>query len=182
MTMFFAVKALILVSALFSALYYDIKEQKIKNFITMPVALMGIVINFLEQGQGGVMYSLQGWVIPIVSLMLLYYVNVMGAGDIKLFAAIGAIMGLPFVLYSFIYTVLIGGVIALVILVKRKEFLIRMAHLYTYFKFIILSGRIPVYSNKEDKSSKFIFSTAIVPGTLIQFIIIVLNPNGFPLF
>lgn len=150
------------------SLYYDIREQKIKNFITFPAALVGISINFIDQGYNGLITSLTGWFIPIAGLILLYYINVMGAGDIKLFAAIGSVMGLTFVAYSFIFSIYIGGIIAVFLLIKRRVFKTRMIAVLNYLKFIFLTGRLNKYSAKEDHSSKFIFTSAIVPGTLVQ--------------
>ncbi|ADG83272.1 peptidase A24A prepilin type IV [Thermincola ferriacetica] len=181
-TVCFIGKSLILIIILGLALYYDIREQKIKNFITLPAAVLGLATNLMEGGLTGLLFSIKGWLVPVAVLMVLYRINVMGAGDIKLFAAIGAVMGLPFTAYSFVFSVYTGGVIALVILLKKRVFIRRMQDVCNYFKYIFLTGRLAKYSGDDDKSSKFIFSTAIVPGTMIQYIITLLQFKGIILF
>ena len=49
-----------------------------------------------------------------------YSLKMLGAGDIKLFSAISAIMGHRFVLLSMVFSFLVGGVIALLIMLIRK--------------------------------------------------------------
>lgn len=168
MERFMTEKSVLLALILGFALYYDVKEQKIKNFITVPGFFLGLVINFAGEGLNGLAVWLQGLVLPMLLLFPLYYINAMGAGDIKLFAATGSIMGLSFACCSFIFSVYIGGIIASAILIKRRKFWERMQNVFTYFKLMMLTKRVQVYSCKEDSSHKFIFSTAIVPGTLLQ--------------
>lgn len=162
------VKAGLILVILALALYYDLRENKIKNLLTLPAAFVGLGLNFWDQGWNGLLASVQGWLIPTLLLFVLYYINVMGAGDIKLFAALGAIMGLSFALESFVYTVFIGGVIAVVLLVVRGQFVSKMYRVALYFKLLLWAGKLYPYSAKADTSSKFAFTTAIVPGTLLQ--------------
>lgn len=171
MTVWFTVKSGILALALVLALYDDIRAKKIRNMITLPAAGTGLIINCLEQGPGGFLFSLSGWIVPVALLITFYRINVMGAGDIKLFAALGAIMGLPFALYSFLFSVYFGAVIAVVMLVRRQEFLKRMTDIYGYFSTVMLTRRLYTYGNPGDQSSKFVFSAAIVPGTLAYYLI-----------
>ena len=59
-----------------------------------------------------------GIVLPIALLFLLYQFGFLGAGDIKLFAALGAFIGMEvwrIVLYSFLF----GGVLSLLYMVKN---------------------------------------------------------------
>ena len=166
---FFMTKTITMIVILALALYYDVKEQKIKNFITIPAAVTGIAINLTERGLEGVFLSLQGWIVPVLALMVFYAIKVMGAGDIKLFAALGAIMGLKFVIYSFIYTVYIGAVIAFFLLVRRNQFKKRLMYLGSYFRNCFLTGKLYPYSTAGERESKFIFTLALVPGTLLQY-------------
>ena len=178
MTPFICLKLALLAITLGLALYYDISERKIKNIVTIPSALMGLAINTLEKGVGGLFFSVEGWLVPVSVLMIFYYINVMVAGDIKLIGSIGSIMGLSFAGYSFAYSIYIGGLIAMIILLRNKEIYSRMKRLTNYFIYIIFTGQITVYSHKEDRSSKFIFSAAIVPGTVIQIVATILQLKG----
>ncbi|MFA5881152.1 MAG: A24 family peptidase [Eubacteriales bacterium] len=172
------VKSILIFITLGLALYYDIYQQKIKNQITLPAAILGAGINLFDKGMDGLLYSLKGWLVPIIILIAFYYINVMGAGDIKLFAAVGAIMGLPFAFYSFVFSIYIGGLMALVVLIRKKELLKRMDRLYNYLKYTFLVCTVSAYGNKDEKNNKFIFAAAIVPGTLLQLILTIWKQGG----
>jgi prepilin peptidase CpaA len=164
-----SIKYVVIMVSLGLALYYDIKEGKIKNFITITAASIGLVANLYEYGlTGGIWVFLKGGLFPVLMLVTLWQINVLGAGDIKLFAAIGAIMGLPFVINSFVYSVFAGGIISLGVLIYRGQLYQRMKCILEYLCFVLATRQLSVYNNKDDNESKFPFSTAIVPGTMLQ--------------
>lgn len=176
MSGFLVFKVYLLISTLMLALYHDVKEQKIKNYVTYSAAFLGLTSNVAEYGLDGLGSALLGWLTPVIVLGLFYIANIMGAGDIKLFAAIGAIMGLSFTMYSFAYSVYFGGLIALIILYKKKQFRQRMYRIYEYLYFVAATRKIAPYCAKSDNRSKFIFSAAIVPGTILH-LFMTLNLN-----
>ncbi len=171
MTTLFYAKTLILTITLGMALADDIRYCRIKNSVTYPAAAAGILVNMAEAGFPGTLLSLQGWFVPVTVLFVLYYINVMGAGDIKLFAAIGAVMGLPFVTYCFFFSVYIGGGIACWLLVRRRQFRQRIRKICGYGKTVLYTGRLFPYSVRGDNESKFIFTAAIVPGTVVSWVL-----------
>lgn len=168
---FFAAKTVLLLLVLGLAVASDLREKKIKNWITLPAALLGFGINTAANGMEGLLFSGKGWLFPVLLLFILYLINVMGAGDIKLYAAVGAIMGFPFVLYSFIFSVYIGGLLAVFILVRRRQFLERMACFYRYARFAFLTHSLPVYSPRGNTDGKFAFAVPIAVGTLLQLLL-----------
>ncbi|MCX7843507.1 MAG: A24 family peptidase [Clostridia bacterium] len=154
------------------ALISDIKANKITNCITLPFVLMGIATNFFRTGWSGAVDSVFGVLTPAVLLFVLYGLRMLGAGDIKLFCAIGAIMGLSFALYAMAYSFLAGGVIAVIIIIIKKNGLKRLKYVFNYLKTCILTVSIHPYSDFMDQndSGKFPFAIAIAFGTFISFI------------
>lgn len=161
------VKYVVLFVALAMSLYFDIKENKIRNFITIPAALSGISLNFYEYGINGLVLSARGLLVPLVCLMVFYLINVIGAGDIKLFAAMGAIMGVTFVAYSILLSLCVGAVVSVSLLLWRRQFQQKIKKVYYYFLICFLSRRFVLYTERGSKESKFPFSVAIVPAVLI---------------
>lgn len=167
---FISVRYMELAILLVLALYSDIKTYKIKNYITIPFMCIGILTNLFFYGLHGLHESLLGICYPIGILMVLFMLRMLGAGDMKLFGAIGAIMGYSFVLDVIIYSFLAGGIISIAILIKRQNFVQQIRYLITYVKTCFLTfSTIPYmdYSDKNNKS-RFHFSIAIVIGTLIK--------------
>lgn len=149
----------------------DIKTYKIKNHIILPFIAAGTVTNYIIYGIKGVKDSFWGIVIPILILFIFYALRMLGAGDIKLFSAIGAITGIKFVLYSMAYSFLAGGVIALFILAANRNWKQRLLYLLNYLKCCFLSNSLLPYSSFEEKDSKnrFRFGYAIACGVATNF-------------
>lgn len=92
---------------------HDYRTQKIPNKITVPAILGGVILSTVYFGFSGLWSSLLGFIVGFLIFLLPFIFGGMGAGDVKLMAAIGAVMGAKFVVMTFIYTAIVGGIIAL---------------------------------------------------------------------
>lgn len=92
-------------------------------------------------------------------------------GDIKLFSTIGAIMGWKFIIHSMAISILLGGFIAVIIIVLRKNALERLKHLFNYLKYCLITIKVHEYQelDKNDKGL-FRFSYAVAGGTIITLV------------
>ncbi len=110
------------VVVMLAAVYTDIKWGKIFNALTAPFVLLGLVLNTLIGGWGleGLLGSFFG---VVIGVGLWFVINILGrilgAGDSKLLAAIGALQGYVFLFYAFIGTALAGGILAIVVALWR---------------------------------------------------------------
>lgn len=166
-----AIKLVEIAALVMLALINDIKSCKIKNSITFPFIFIGLATNFFLDGLKGVTQSLLAAVFPVAALIILYALRMLGAGDIKLFSAIGAVMGLDFVLYTMAYSFISGGIIALALIAVRKNGRQRLLHLLSYIRSCFLTFSLQPYENFEDKTrgGTFRFSYAVGCGTLVCF-------------
>ncbi|MEA3321956.1 MAG: prepilin peptidase [Bacillota bacterium] len=101
----------------------DLRKRKIFNVITLPAILFGLIYNTYQAGLEGLYFSSIGLLIGFFLLFIPFVLGGMGAGDVKLLAAIGAMIGGELVFQSFLYTALIGGIFAMVILLKNNRLL-----------------------------------------------------------
>ncbi len=103
-----------------AAAYTDIRWGKIFNWMTVSFAVLGITLNTIAGGWGGLLSSLAGigagFVLWLVSNFL---GRILGGGDIKLLMAFGALLGPMFMLWTFAWGALIGGAMALAIAIRR---------------------------------------------------------------
>jgi prepilin peptidase CpaA len=103
-----------------AAAYTDLRWGKIFNALTLPFALLGLTLNTIGAGQEGFLLSVKGlglgFGLWIVSSFL---GRIMGGGDIKLLMAFGALQGPGFLLLTLTYGALIGGLMALVVALRR---------------------------------------------------------------
>ncbi len=88
--------------------------RRIPNWLTFPVAVAGVAWGGYRAGWKGALLSLGGLALGMT--MILFG---MGAGDVKMMAAAGSVAGPQGLLIIFIYSALLGGVVALGLAVAR---------------------------------------------------------------
>lgn len=153
------------------SLITDIKYRKILNIITIPTIFIAFCFYSYSLGLDGLIFCIKGFLIGLVLLLIPYLLGGMGAGDVKLMATVGALMGTSFVFYSFIYTALIGGIIALILIIKQNGFWRSIKNFF--FNMAFLRGNLgSMVINKGEQSSKisFPYGVAIVLGTFCTLI------------
>jgi len=111
-----AVAVMLLIS-----LVTDLRNRKILNVVTLPAMLFGIVYHTFASGVSGFSSAGLGLLLGLGLLIVPYLMGGMGAGDVKLLAAVGAWCGPAFVYQTFVFTAIAGGAIAAVILTARGE-------------------------------------------------------------
>ncbi|MFA9398921.1 MAG: prepilin peptidase [Clostridiaceae bacterium] len=155
------------------SLFTDIRYYKVKNKVVISFIFIGIITNILLYGLAGLKISIIGMFTPFVILFLLFTLRMIGAGDVKLFCAIGSIGGMNFVLNNLVYSFLCGGIISIFLMIIRKNFIERMKYFYNYIFKCIYGGRPGNYTDFDDVSGKdkFRFVYSIACGTVIQIII-----------
>jgi prepilin peptidase CpaA len=122
----------------------DIRTHKIPNWLTFPTMGLGLVLNGASSGMSGLLLSLEGLGLGFGLLFVVYVLGGMGAGDVKLLSAVGAIVGPRLVFYAFIWTALVGGLMAMALIVSRKT----VKRTFHNLKMLIL-GWILGVSNRE---------------------------------
>ena len=157
--------SVILVIVLLISLITDLKSRKILNILTLPAVLFAFSYYLYTAGFEGLLLSGKGFLVGLCLLIIPYLLGGMGAGDVKLMAAIGALMGTNFVFYSFIYTALIGGIIGLFIIIKTNGFMNTIkSFVYNVLFFRSSLGSLLIDGNKESRIA-FPYGVAIALGT-----------------
>ena len=90
----------------------DIRTRRIPNWITVSGAALGLMLRSYYSGFAGALLSLEGAALAMSFFLLLHLAGGMGAGDVKLAAAIGALVGPRSFLFVFVFTGLLGGIAA----------------------------------------------------------------------
>lgn len=96
------------------ATFTDLQSRRIPNWLVFPYWLAGIVVQGVLYGWHGVGQSLAGAGLAILIFGIFFLLGGMGAGDVKLCAALGAWVGPKQILFALIFTGLAGGVIVLI--------------------------------------------------------------------
>lgn len=111
--------AAVVLAAVLIAAVTDVWKFKVYNALTVPLMVGGLIYHTATAGWAGLATSAMGLLFGFAILLIFYAMGGMGAGDVKLMAAIGAWLGMPMTFYVFIASGLAGGVYAIALLAMR---------------------------------------------------------------
>jgi len=97
----------------------DLTTRRIPNRLALFTAALGLSLSALGISHISLAASLAGFALGFVLMLPGHLLGATGAGDVKLMAAGGAILGVRLVPVAFVYTLVAGGVLACVIAVTR---------------------------------------------------------------
>lgn len=162
---------IVLLAVLLVAAVYDVRFRRIPNWITVTGVALGVLLNaFLFDplswfSLGGVWFSLRGLGLGFGVYFLLYVIRAMGAGDVKLMAAVGAMVGWQDWVGIFAITAVLGGVMAVILMATHgriQKTLWNVLFILTEMK----SGR-PAYIKKEELDVRNPKSVGLPHGAVI---------------
>ncbi|MDO6448213.1 A24 family peptidase [Oceanobacillus profundus] len=150
------------------AFLWDIRIQKIPNWLTAGGMLLAFILHLITNGIDGFLFSVFGLIVATVVCLVLYGFKAIGAGDVKLFAAIGGFVGIQIVLYILMYSIVCGGVIGILLLIITRTKLYIL-----YNKGILFLNRKWdkqfAIIDKESKIISFPFMYAVLPGVILTY-------------
>jgi prepilin peptidase CpaA len=100
----------------------DLRTRRIPNWLVLPFLLAGITASTWLLGWQGLGRSLMGFGLGLVLFGVMFFMGGMGAGDVKLAAAIGAWVGPKQLFLALVLTAIVGGIMALVWIVIGRLF------------------------------------------------------------
>ena len=92
------------------ATFTDLRSRRIPNWLVLPFLLVGLALSTWMHGWQGLGQSLGGALLGLVIYGVLFWMGGMGAGDVKLCAAIGAWVGPQQLILALVLTGMVGGV------------------------------------------------------------------------
>jgi len=150
--------------------YWDLRYRRIPNWATLPCIILGLGMNTLLNGWGGAKASGTGFLVGFAAFVVLFVLGWMGGGDVKLMAAVGALKGYPFVVSALFYSLLVGLVIGVAMLIWNRKSLRTFKNL-----FFVIGSRVTKLVPKQDvnreAAQKIPFGVAIVLGTVVAMIV-----------
>jgi prepilin peptidase CpaA len=103
----FRAAAALLIAAV--AMLWDVRTRRIPNALTLGAAALGLGYGLFAGGAWGLLGAGAGWLVAAVLFFPFFALGGMGAGDVKLLAALGAWFGPAGAVWLAIYTAIAGG-------------------------------------------------------------------------
>jgi prepilin peptidase CpaA len=116
---------LVLAIMLAIAVYIELKEMRIPNWLTLSGMSLGLLISYFD-GTPAFVSSIVGLFIGFGFLFIFYVFGGVGGGDVKLMGAAGALMGSALIKPALVYTAFIGAFLAIMMVIWRKDFWMRI--------------------------------------------------------
>jgi prepilin peptidase CpaA len=165
------VAAAFLVVLAFIISYYDVCYRRIPNPFVLATLTVGILLNSIHAGFSGALSSLTGCAVGFAIMFGLHLFGAMGAGDVKLFAAIASITGAQLVLPTFLVVAIIGGVLGVFSMIRAGQMQITMMRVLQILMGLLLPGHsVPRFPVPADRRLTIPYGVAITFGSLISLV------------
>lgn len=148
--------------------YYDVRYRRIPNAFVLATLVGGVAIHSITGGLSGLYGSLSGCALAFALMFMLHIFGAMGAGDVKLFAAIGAVTGASLVLPTFLVVILTGGLLAIVSIIRAGVFVSTMQRVLQILVGLLPGWEMPRFNVPSDRTHTIPYGVAITIGSIIS--------------
>lgn len=131
------------------AMTMDLRTSRVDNLWIVCCICAGLAAQALSGGLWGFLGAVWGTILPLLFLGWLFVFRMLGPGDIKLFCALGCILGGSSIGKCILVSLFIGACISLAILISVGEFRQRLHYFAQYLLGYISSGQKKPYYNKD---------------------------------
>ena len=149
--------------------YMDVRYRRIPNKLVLAALIGGLSLNTFFSGLHGLLWSLGGFGVAFVLMFFLHVFGTLGAGDVKLFGALGSISGLSLVLPMLLIVALTGGVLAICKMIYSGRARATMFGVFQFFYGLLPGQTVPRFDIPADRSYTLPYAVPICFGGLLTF-------------
>jgi prepilin peptidase CpaA len=128
----------------------------------------GLILNAIFGGLAGVVRSVEGCVLAFALMLVLHIFGTLGAGDVKLFAATGSVIGINHVLPAFVVVVMTGGLLAVITMLRNGTVRTTMWRVLNILLGFFPGWRMPSYEVPTEQRLTIPYGVAITLGSLVS--------------
>jgi prepilin peptidase CpaA len=161
--------ALLLIPLAFAISYMDVRYRRIPNKLVLVTLFVGLTLNTAFGGTRGLLVSLGGFALAFGLMFFLHVFGTMGAGDVKLFAALGAVNGMSLVLPMLLVVALTGGILAVGKMIYSRRVGSTMLGVFQFFYGLLPGQTVPRFEIPADRRFTLPYAVPICFGSLISF-------------
>jgi len=155
-----------------TAAVLDVQQRRIPNWLTYPGIGLGVALRGLLFGWRGLGSAVAGCLLAGGVMFVFFVVRAMGAGDVKLMAAIGSLVGPKQAGVVLLATAICGGVMAIVYAIYRGRMWATIKNMGSVLRFHAWAGLQvhPELNLDNPMALRMPYGLAIAAGTLYAFL------------
>ncbi len=161
-----------LVCALAASLH-DLRSRRIPNLLTGPAILFGLLLHLYLGGPAQLGLSALAGLIAGGIFLLFFVAGGMGAGDVKLMAAVGCLAGTAYIKDVLLATALVGGIMGVALALYRgrlRQTIANVILLVQHHNSVGLTAH-PDLNVTNDATLRLPYALPIAAGCLLTFLL-----------
>jgi prepilin peptidase CpaA len=135
--------------------------------LVLALLVGGLTINTSFGGFSGAWTSLAGFGLAFLPMFLIHVFGAMGAGDVKLFAAVGSVIGVSMVPLTFVVVVMLGAALAVYTMLRSGTVFSTLHGVLRIFVGIMPGWEMPRFAIPPDRKHTIPYGVAIMLGSLL---------------
>jgi prepilin peptidase CpaA len=146
----------------------DVRTRRIPNVLTFGATIAALLFHVSTGGASGLTTSVGGWMLGAALFFPVFALRGMGAGDVKLLAAVGAWLGPWQVASVALITTIAGGAVALVVSLVYGYLRTAVANLWMLLMHWRISGiqPLPAVTLEGGRGPRLAYAVPIAIGTV----------------
>lgn len=146
-----------------SSAVVDLYTRRVPNWLTLGVTALGVALAAVDLTGLSIAGALGGFALGLTLMLPGHLIGATGAGDVKLFAALGSLLGPSRTGSAFVYTALAGGVLAVIVARRRRRLRATVERTAT----LVCSGGGNVGEiESASENNRFAYAPAIALGAM----------------
>jgi prepilin peptidase CpaA len=146
----------------------DLRTRRVPNLLTASIAVLGLALAAWHVTELTVAGALAGLALGLLLMLPGHFIGATGAGDVKLFAAIGSLVGPKHIVVAFLYTAIAGGLLAVIVAKRRRRLAETMERTAA---FVRTGGSNVGEIERGTANNRFAYAPAIAIGALAALIV-----------
>ena len=144
-----------------TAVAVDLRSRRVPNILTLGVAGIGLALAAMQATRITPVEAAAGFAVGLLLMLPGHLIGATGAGDVKLMAAFGTLLGPARTGVAFVYTALAGGLLAIAIAIWRRRARTTVARALT-----VMDPSVVAAIERPSEDNRFAYAPAVAIGAL----------------
>jgi prepilin peptidase CpaA len=142
----------------------DLRSRRVPNWLTLGITVVGLTLAATRVSGLSLAAAAVGFALGLAVMLPGHLIGATGAGDVKLLAALGTMLGPKATALAFVYAAIAGGVLALLVAVQRRTIEATVARTAMLVR---SRGANIAEIERATSNNRFAYAPAIAIGALV---------------